>query len=236
MSNGKYDPPLSKAGFMDLLGALQAQLKTPDAITILAAMPEDQHDAALQLGLLAQNYVEVVEGRSNSISFDNKAKQNLEDAVLTVLEDVMTEIDCIGMTVGDLDEHGLLADEKGKAAYFDQLRSHVTRARGFAMGGIKKYYPKDLPLNVEQENKIVAEADAAYLAAKASGQELVCPYRSRTYAHEIWSTRLIDAPLVFGHSNDDFEVLGRPTEVTLVNLHADGSATYSIPTPSKFSN
>jgi len=76
------------------------------------------------------------------------------------------------------------------------------------MGGIKAYYPKDLPLTAEQENKVVAEADAAYLAAKASGQEIVCPYRRRTYANEIWSTRLIDAPLVLGHSNDDFEVLG----------------------------
>ena len=233
MSNSKYDPPLSKAGFMDLLGALQAHLKTPDAITILAAMPQDQHDAALQLGLLAQNYVEVVEGRSNSISFDHKAKQNLEDAVLTVLEDVMLEINCIGETVDDLDQCGLPADKKQQSAYFYQFRSHVTRARGFAMGAIKKYYPKDLPLTVEQENKIVAEADAAYLASKASSQEIVCPYRRRTYAHEIWSTRLIDAPLVFGHSNDDFQVLGQPTEVTLVKLHADGSATYSIPAPGK---
>jgi len=183
---------------------------------------------------LSGNSGKPIEGRVEAMPKQHEKQiEDLEDAVLTVLEDVITEIDCIGMTVDDLAEYGLSADAKQKAAEFDQFRSHVTRAREFAMGGIKKFYPKDSPLTAEQENKVLAEVDAAYLAAKASGKEIVCPYRRRTYAHEIWSTRLIDAPLVFGHSNDDFVVLGRPTEVTLVNTHADGSATYSIPAPNR---
>lgn len=64
MANSEYDPPLSQAGFMDLIGAILARLKEPDGISTLAAMPQIQRYAALQIGLLAQNYVDVVEGRS----------------------------------------------------------------------------------------------------------------------------------------------------------------------------
>lgn len=65
MPTRKYDPRLSQAAFMDLVVALQAQLNTPDATKILAAMPQDQREAALQLGVLSKNYVDLVEGRSS---------------------------------------------------------------------------------------------------------------------------------------------------------------------------
>lgn len=63
-STGNYDPPLSQAGFMDLVCALQANLKFPCSIKILSTAPQAQQAAALQVGAAAKNYVEVVEGRS----------------------------------------------------------------------------------------------------------------------------------------------------------------------------
>lgn len=63
MPNDSYDPPLSQAGFMDLVCTLQARLKTPESIKTLDAMPQAQRDAARQLETAAKNYVEVVEGR-----------------------------------------------------------------------------------------------------------------------------------------------------------------------------
>lgn len=63
MPNGDYDPPLSQAGFMDLVCALQARLKEPEAMKTLEAMPQAQQDAALRIEAAAKNYVEVVEGR-----------------------------------------------------------------------------------------------------------------------------------------------------------------------------
>lgn len=58
-----YDPKLSEAGFMDLVLALQSQLKAADSMRQLSCMPPIQREAALQLGALAKNYVDVVEGR-----------------------------------------------------------------------------------------------------------------------------------------------------------------------------
>ncbi|MCY1165278.1 hypothetical protein D9M73_51810 [compost metagenome] len=63
-SNSNYDPPLSQAGFMDLVCALQADLKLPHSLKILSTAPQAQREAALQVGAAAKNYVEVVEGRS----------------------------------------------------------------------------------------------------------------------------------------------------------------------------
>jgi hypothetical protein len=75
MSIGKYDPKLSQAGFMDLVAALQAQLKTPDTRKLLAGVPPAQREAALQLGAVAKNYVDVVEGRSSPfVVFDSASK------------------------------------------------------------------------------------------------------------------------------------------------------------------
>ncbi len=61
MANEKCDPSLSQAGFMDLVCALQAQLKTTDALNLLAAMPNAQREAAMRLGDAATNYVNVVQ-------------------------------------------------------------------------------------------------------------------------------------------------------------------------------
>ena len=63
-STGNYDPPLSQAGFMDLVLALQANLKLPDSIKLLSTAPQAQQAAASQIGAAAKNYVEIVEGRS----------------------------------------------------------------------------------------------------------------------------------------------------------------------------
>lgn len=67
MTSSNYDPNLSQAGFMDLVVALQSRLKTADSVLLLSRMPSDQREAALQLGFLAQNYVDVVEGRGTPL-------------------------------------------------------------------------------------------------------------------------------------------------------------------------
>lgn len=64
MSNDNYDPTLNNAGFMDLVCALQAHLKNPDEIKLLAAMPHAQRHAALQLDAAAKHYIDVVQGHS----------------------------------------------------------------------------------------------------------------------------------------------------------------------------
>lgn len=56
--------PLGQVGFMDLVLAVQSQLKEPESIKMLEKMPQAQRDAALQVGVAALNYVEVVEGRA----------------------------------------------------------------------------------------------------------------------------------------------------------------------------
>jgi hypothetical protein len=61
MSNEKYDPPLSRAGFMDLAIAMQTQLETPDAVKVLAQMAPVQRQAAERLVAAAKSYIEAVE-------------------------------------------------------------------------------------------------------------------------------------------------------------------------------
>lgn len=63
MAHGNYDPKLSEAGFMDLVIALQALLKMPDAKVMLGNIPPAQQKAALQLENAANHYLDVVEGR-----------------------------------------------------------------------------------------------------------------------------------------------------------------------------
>jgi len=48
---------------MDLVCALQTQLRTADALKLLAAMPNAQREAAMQLGNAATNYVNVVQAQ-----------------------------------------------------------------------------------------------------------------------------------------------------------------------------
>lgn len=50
---------------MDLVVALQSQLKTDDSVLLLSRMPPAQREAVIQLGVLAKNYVDVVEGRGS---------------------------------------------------------------------------------------------------------------------------------------------------------------------------
>jgi hypothetical protein len=63
MANGKYDPKLSEAGFMDLVLALQQQLKQPDTRKLLATKPPGQVAAIRALERAAIAYVDVAEGR-----------------------------------------------------------------------------------------------------------------------------------------------------------------------------
>lgn len=63
MLNDKYDPPLSKAGFMDLLSVLHTSLDSHDAIK---SMPTAQREAAVRLNAAVMRYVETVEGNSAS--------------------------------------------------------------------------------------------------------------------------------------------------------------------------
>jgi hypothetical protein len=59
----KYNPKLGQAGFMDLVVALDAHLKTPDSVALLACMPQDQREAALLLGDVACKYIALIESR-----------------------------------------------------------------------------------------------------------------------------------------------------------------------------
>lgn len=84
------------------------------------------------------------------------------------------------------------------------------------------------PLPVEQYMQISRDADAAYLASRASGIEPVCPHNKNTEAFDIWSTRMRDLPYIHGDVADDFEVLGTPSEVKIIQEDEDGSILYSV--------
>lgn len=83
-------------------------------------------------------------------------------------------------------------------------------------------------LPVEKYLQISRDADAAYLASRTSGVEPACPYNEDTEAFDIWSTRMLDLPLIHGDVADDFKVLGIPTEVKLIQTDEDGSVLYSV--------
>lgn len=77
MSSSIYDPKLSQAGFMDLVAALKSQLNFQDSVLLLSRMPPAQREAALQLGVVAKNYVDVVEGRASPLAVvDSHSKTN----------------------------------------------------------------------------------------------------------------------------------------------------------------
>ena len=63
MASQEYDPPLSQAGFMDLVGALEKLLKTEHSLKSLERMPAEQRDAAMRLGDAAAHYRLIVEPR-----------------------------------------------------------------------------------------------------------------------------------------------------------------------------
>lgn len=63
MGSKDYDPPLSRAGFMDLVCALIKQLELPETKALLNSKHPVEKQAALQLGTAAKNYVEIIEGR-----------------------------------------------------------------------------------------------------------------------------------------------------------------------------
>lgn len=89
MSSSIYDPKLSQAGFMDLLVALQSQLKTDYSVLLLSRMPPVQREAVLQLGVVAKNYIDVVEGRGLPLVLvDSHSKTNEHE-----LTKVLTERD-----------------------------------------------------------------------------------------------------------------------------------------------
>lgn len=87
MSSFDYDPKLSEAGFMDLVIALQSRLKTDDSVLLLSRMPPAQRGAALQLGVVAKNYVDVVEGRGSPLDpVDSHSKTNEHDFTQALIE------------------------------------------------------------------------------------------------------------------------------------------------------
>lgn len=85
MSSSNYDPKLSQAGFMDLVVALQSQLKTADSLLLLSRMPSAQREAALQLGVAANNYVDVVEGRGSPLDLVDSHSKTNEHELTTAL-------------------------------------------------------------------------------------------------------------------------------------------------------
>lgn len=63
MSTTEYDPRLSEAGFMDLIGAIEKLLKTDASLKSLETMTEEQRDAAMRLGDAAAHYRSIVAPR-----------------------------------------------------------------------------------------------------------------------------------------------------------------------------
>lgn len=58
---------------MDLVCALQAHLKTPDAVNALETMPSAQREAATRIGQSVKKYVDLVEGRRPHLVSDHAA-------------------------------------------------------------------------------------------------------------------------------------------------------------------
>lgn len=68
MPSGEYNPPLKDAGFMDLVCQLVKVIAAPEASAVLQQRPAKMREAAIQLQLAAEHYMETVEGSSFSIS------------------------------------------------------------------------------------------------------------------------------------------------------------------------
>ena len=77
-----YNPPLSEAGFMDLILAIQTLLKEPSCTKLLAQMPTQQRAAALQVGLAAKSYVDLLERQGNAINPMLMASMNAQSKTL----------------------------------------------------------------------------------------------------------------------------------------------------------
>lgn len=92
-------------------------------------------------------------------------------------------------------------------------------------------YARTPRLSREESDRVFDEADRAYVECKVAGTSPVNPYPADTEASAIWNCRMCDLPLIHGDIEDDFEVLGTPTVVTVVARHPDGSTTLSMPAP-----
>lgn len=87
MSSSNYDPKLSQAGFMDLVVALKSQLKTDDSMLMLSRMPPALREVALQLGVVAKNYIDVFEGRGSNLNFiESHSKTNEHELTKALTE------------------------------------------------------------------------------------------------------------------------------------------------------
>jgi hypothetical protein len=94
--------------------------------------------------------------------------------------------------------------------------------------------------SAEKRSKIIwltpSECDDVYERAKLdyerfkiSGEWIKSPYPEDSEADSIWQAAMHDLPYVLGDLQDDFEILGTPTEVMLLAEHEDGTRTYAIP-------
>ena len=87
-------------------------------------------------------------------------------------------------------------------------------------------------LTNEECDRVQNEAEQAYRLERDKGIQAVNPYPEQTEAYDIWMTRMMDYPVQCGDVEDDFAVLGKPREVTVIKEHADGCVTYSMPSGS----
>ncbi len=63
MTTQEYDPRLSEAGLMDLVGAIEKLLKTDVSLGSLEKLPSEQRDAVMRIGDAAAHYRSLVEPR-----------------------------------------------------------------------------------------------------------------------------------------------------------------------------
>lgn len=84
-------------------------------------------------------------------------------------------------------------------------------------------------LPVEEYFRIQDLAEAAYKASKISGVLPANPFPSDTEANDIWLARILCCQRFYGDIENDFVVLGKPTRVTVISEHKDGSVVFSIP-------
>ena len=63
MTANAYDPLLSEACFMDLVGAIEKLLKTDASLKSLERVPSQQRNAAMRLGDAAAHYRSIHEPR-----------------------------------------------------------------------------------------------------------------------------------------------------------------------------
>lgn len=108
MPNESYDPQLSKAGFMDLVCAIQERLNNPDARETLEAMSAPQRKAAVRIGATAKTYLDIVEGCANGPTDHSEMFNRLELYELNdALHEVVTRMCDRGQTDSEVREQSL---------------------------------------------------------------------------------------------------------------------------------